>query len=201
MNYHFLFDYDGVLIHKVNFAQSLYERHGINPEKIGTFFQSHLQACLIGKADMLTLLEEHLEAFEWDKGAKKLFEALYLEDNQYNLELLDFIRNELREPFACYIATNQDAHRYQAILDEPISAELFKEVFSSSELGVAKPNILYFEKIYTYLLNQNPTLEKEQVVFIDDLKENVDAASNFGFHTFLYKKQEDFINFFNDFLF
>lgn len=198
MNYHFLFDYDGVLVHKVDFAQSLADRHGIDPEKIREFFQTYLQKCLRGEADMIALLEKHLSEYKWDKSATDLFKALYLENNQYNSALIDFIRDKLTNPFVCYIATNQDRHRYRAIASESISTELFKEVFSSSELEVAKPDISYFEKIYSSLLLQNPSLTKEEVVFIDDLQENVDSAALFGFNAHIYVNQEGFERFVED---
>lgn len=72
MKYHFLFDYDGVLVHKVDFAQSVADRYEIDPEKIRDFFRKYLQKCLRGKADMVALLEKHLAEYNWDRSATDL---------------------------------------------------------------------------------------------------------------------------------
>ena len=197
MKYHFLFDYDGVLVHKTDFAQSMAERYDVKEDAIRAFFQQHLKKCIRGQADMLLLIQENLEAFNWQGDARSFFDALYFEDNQYNTGLLDLIRLKIASDFSCDIATNQDMHRGQALREEEVVKDLFGQVFCSSELGVAKPDQGYFEQVYALLLAGDARLKKEDIVFIDDLKENVATAASFGFKTHWYKNQEGFEAFLN----
>lgn len=195
MEYYFLFDYDGVLIHKLDFAQSLADRHGLEVEKIRSFYSQYLQKCLKGELDMIDKLQDHLEDWEWKGSARRLFDAMYLENISPNVLLIQFIRENLYGHFPCHIATNQDHHRYMAITKDPLSQELFGQIFSSSELGIAKPSIEYFEKIYAMLLQEHPGLKKDQIIFVDDILENVDSAKQFGLESHQYQTQEDFERF------
>lgn len=195
MTHHFLFDYDGVLTQKIDFATSVSNKHGVEEAKLRWFFQTYLQDLLRGNGDMIALLEEHLVELNWTGSSRALFEAIYLDSHQLNGDMIELIRERLYPYFSCHIATNQDHHRFQLICKEPLRAELFDHVFSSSEFGVAKPELGYFERIYAYLLERDPDLQKDQITFIDDLQENVDAAAIFGFHAHCYKLHEDFLRF------
>lgn len=195
MKHHFLFDYDGVLTHKIDFARLVAESRGVDEAKLRWFFQTYLQDLLRGKGDMIALLETHQAELNWSGTPRALFEAIYLDHHQLNESMIELVRERLRPYFHCHIATNQDHHRYQLICQEPLREELFEQVFSSSEFGVAKPELAYFERIYAHLLEDDPSLRKDQITFIDDLQENVDAASRFGFHAHCYKMHEDFLRF------
>lgn len=195
MNYHFLFDYDGVLIQKWDYAQVMADKYGIEVQKIRQFFSQYLQKCLRGEIDMLEVLEKHLPEFGWAGTTRSFFEALYLEEVSPNVELIRFIREKLLGHFLCHIATNQDYHRYTAIAQSSLAKELFAHVFSSSELGIAKPSVGYFSKMYIHLQEHHPGISKKQIIFVDDLKENVASARQFGFESHVYQTQDAFENF------
>jgi putative hydrolase of the HAD superfamily len=51
----------------------------------------------------------------------------------------------------------------------------FEEVFTSYELGLAKPD----PKIYKILLNKH-NLKPEECIFVDNMQRNVEGAENLG---------------------
>lgn len=195
MSYHFLFDYDGVLTHKVDFAESLSGRYDIDLPAMRGFFGRHLQECLRGQADMLHLMEDYLGQIRWTGDAQSLFNAIYVEQNTHNQGMFDILRTELEGVFPCYIATNQDHHRCQTISHDPFLQPMFLEVFCSSQFGVAKPEVEYFRKIYSYLRKSHPDLQKEDIIFIDDLPQNVESARTFGLTGHWFKGNGHFRNF------
>ncbi len=66
----------------------------------------------------------------------------------------------------------------------------FEQFYLSHEIHLRKPNA----EIYNYVLNQNG-LEAEETFFIDDTKENTDAAEKLGIHCWnLQVGKEDIID-------
>lgn len=176
----FLFDYDGVLTHNKDFAQSASDRYQLNVEAIRSFFSQHLQVCLRGKKDMLQLLEGQLDDIGWTGSAQGLFDAIYKEDNLHNEDTLRLIREEILNVFPSHLATNQDSHRCRLLGQEPLIQEVFEKIYCSASIGYAKPEPGYFEHIYADLLKNEPDLQKQQLVFIDDQKDNVESAADLG---------------------
>ena len=190
--FYFLFDYDGVLIHKINFARYVAVNHGVNEEALGRFFKKYLQPCLRGEKDMIQLLGKNLEELRWNGSAKELFEAIYLHDRLYQADLLQLIEQKIHTKYDCYVATNQDRHRFDMIKGEPEIQQYFHEVFSSSELGVAKPDPEYFQRIFEELQKRHKSLTTSQLVFVDDIPENVESAESLGIHGHLFRETRAF---------
>ena len=68
----------------------------------------------------------------------------------------------------------------------------FNEFYLSHEIGLRKPNA----NIYEFVLQENNIIASESL-FIDDTKENTDAASKLGIHTWnINEKTEDITNLF-----
>jgi len=81
----------------------------------------------------------------------------------------------------CYLATNQEAHRGRHMAETLRYRDLFHGAYYSHVLGVAKPNAEYFRAILTDL-----QLAPEQILFIDDNKQNVTAAREVGLHAAVF---------------
>ncbi|WP_394938591.1 HAD family hydrolase [Psychromicrobium sp. YIM B11713] len=62
----------------------------------------------------------------------------------------------------------------------------FSQLFFSGRLGLIKPD----RQIFQYVLNELG-VSAEQVTFIDDRQENLDAAAALGFHTVLHTQGTD----------
>lgn len=66
----------------------------------------------------------------------------------------------------------------------------FDYLFFSYEIGYAKPD----RRIYQFVAEKLGVVP-EQVIFIDDLEENVSSAKEFGFVTHLFENWEKLLNF------
>ena len=189
---HLLFDYDGVLVRQRDFAGQVGQKYGVSATAIRSFFKDYLKNCLKGDGDLIDLLAANLEKIGWQGTANRLFDALYREGQIFNDALLSFIRNDLSDRYSCHLATNQEAHRWKIIKEESFVQQLFEEAFCSCDLGAVKPDISFFQEIFTRLQKVNHSLKKEEIIFIDDLWENVAAAETFGLQGHLFEQAAPF---------
>jgi len=64
-----------------------------------------------------------------------------------------------------FLATNNEAHRVQQLLNDPGFSRFLTEEVSSSRMGVVKPDANYFERVQQML----PTgVQPSEVIFWDD---------------------------------
>ena len=70
--------------------------------------------------------------------------------------------------------------------------DYFEKCFLSQRMHLAKPDV----RIYEELIKQTGILSDE-TLFIDDLKENCEAAESVGIHTFQNVKFDDWLTLFN----
>jgi putative hydrolase of the HAD superfamily len=81
----------------------------------------------------------------------------------------------------CHIASNQQAGRARHMSEVLNYRTLFTREFYSCTLGVAKPDITFFERILRAL-----NLRGDAVLFLDDRLENVEAARCAGLAAAVY---------------
>jgi putative hydrolase of the HAD superfamily len=81
----------------------------------------------------------------------------------------------------CHIASNQQAGRARHMSELLNYKTLFSREFYSCTLGVAKPDIAFFERVLHAL-----DVRANNVLFLDDRQENVDAARRAGLAAAVY---------------
>jgi len=81
----------------------------------------------------------------------------------------------------CHIASNQQAGRARHMSEVLNYRTLFTREFYSCSLGVAKPDIAFFERVLHAL-----DLRGNNVLFLDDRQENVEAARRAGLAAAVY---------------
>jgi putative hydrolase of the HAD superfamily len=81
----------------------------------------------------------------------------------------------------CHIASNQHAGRARHMSEVLNYRTLFTREFYSCSLGVAKPDIAFFERVLHAL-----DLRGDNVLFLDDRQENVEAARRAGLAAAVY---------------
>jgi putative hydrolase of the HAD superfamily len=86
--------------------------------------------------------------------------------------------------FPCYLATNQEAHRGRYMTETLGYRDMFHGEYYSHLLGIAKPNAEYFRAILVDL-----QIAPEDLLLIDDNKQNVAAARAMGLHGALFAPQ------------
>jgi putative hydrolase of the HAD superfamily len=87
----------------------------------------------------------------------------------------DLVRAVRRSGVRCYLASNQDARRARFMQENLGYPDLLDGELYSCDLGRAKPDLAYFEKVL-----ERVALSPGQVVFVDDNVANVEAARSLG---------------------
>lgn len=124
----------------------------------------------------------------------KAWNAILLDFPLYRLEFLQNISKKYR----LFLLSNTDAIHIETFEQENgISFysdfyQCFEKVYFSFEIGMRKPNV----DIFNYLLKKHE-LSAKRTLFIDDKKENTDAALSLGFQVWnLQVGQEDVVDLF-----
>ena len=105
-----------------------------------------------------------------------------LDDFELNQELLDFAAS-IKNTYPLYIFTTgiiQEDVKFKSVINS-----IFKQVFTVSEVGYAKDSKEAYVEI-AHRINVKP----EEIMFIDDEKDNVDAAKGAGLETVHYESAE-----------
>jgi FMN phosphatase YigB (HAD superfamily) len=120
--------------------------------------------------------------------------AILLDFPLYRLEFLQ----KLSKKYRLFLLSNTDSIHIETFEQETgISFysdfyQCFEKVYFSFEMGMRKPDA----EIFNYLI-QKHELSVKNTLFVDDKKENTDAAMALGFHIWnLQVGQEDVINLF-----
>lgn len=124
----------------------------------------------------------------------QLWNSLIKDFPEYRLEWLKQL--VAQKNFKLILLSNTNELHIDYIKTHVPFYEEFKACFDafylSHEIGYRKPNA----DIYEFVLNQN-NLKAEECIFIDDTKENTDAASKLGIHTWnIDETSEDIISLF-----
>ena len=96
-------------------------------------------------------------------------------------DVIEVVRVLRRAGMPCHIASNQQAGRAQHMSERLGYKALFVEEFYSCRLGLAKPDVAYFNRVLELLGHPS-----QRVLFIDDRAENVDAAKRAGLAAVVY---------------
>jgi putative hydrolase of the HAD superfamily len=159
-------------VFKVLFASGLemrYEAGQISREYLLSELESGL-ACPPGSTDGSAIIEAACDIF-WPKpDMEKL--ATHVKSAGYRMVLL----SNVNEDHFTYIK-----ERYQF-------PELFDELVLSYQVGVCKPH----ERIYRHAIAA-ARCEAHECAFIDDVQENVDAASRLGINAVTYRSTPDLV--------
>lgn len=133
---------------------------------------------LTGGVELRTVLRAH---FGPDSDA--LIDALCLNWTQIETDpdALDVVRDVRATGMRVGLATNQQRHRGSWMQRNFPYDSLFDDLFYSFEVGVAKPDPEFFAIIVERL-----EVPAREVVFIDDVPANVDAARRVGINAHLH---------------
>ncbi|MDO8429449.1 MAG: HAD-IA family hydrolase [Candidatus Daviesbacteria bacterium] len=182
-----IFDADGVLINAERFSLQLEREHGISTEKTSSFFQGIFQDCLIGQADLKEVIAKHLSEWGWDKSVDEFLNYWFKSEHKVDEELVEYIKNLKEKGLKVFVATNNERHRTEYIINEMGFGQIFDKVYGSGHIGCKKPDHQFFQHIVD---DQN--LNNDEILFWDDTEENIKAAKKFGIKAELYINLSDF---------
>ena len=100
--------------------------------------------------------------------------------DKLNLDLIDYIRSK-SETYRSFILSNAwlDA---RVLFDSIPELNIFEEIIISAEVGMAKPD----GSIFLYACDKTG-VAASQIVFVDDMEENVDAAIALGMNGIVFE--------------
>ena len=177
-------DFDGVLNRAGNAWQEVLRRDwGGDPAAlVKAVFEPDRRALLTGQDDVLDRLERWVDDTGFEGGAEDILELLFEHDNDPDRELLLMIAQLDAAGLAQVMATNSDARRARFLAVEGGWAERMDAIFASGEMGVMKPDAAFYARIEEAL-----GLAPEEILLIDDLERNTDAAEKRGWLGWQYQ--------------
>lgn len=182
-----LFDADGVMVNGERFSVALDRDYGISIETTLPFFNGPFQECLVGNADLRETVSPYLSGWGWEKGVDAFLEYWFNIEHTINEELVSYIQELRGQGILCLLATNNEKYRFKYMLDKMGFSNCFDKTYASAHLGSKKPNHDFFQKICSELSDVN----KDEILFIDDDKDNIDSAKIFGINSVLYTSVGD----------
>jgi FMN phosphatase YigB (HAD superfamily) len=147
----------------------------------------------ISEEDFLLGFQKNIPNASIDE-ISKAWNAILLDFPLYRLEFLQMLSKKYR----LFLLSNTDAIHIETFEQKTGSSfysdfyQCFEKVYFSFEIGMRKPN----PEVYNFVLDQNG-LQAKHTLFIDDKKENTDAALALGFPVWnLQVGEEDVVDLF-----
>lgn len=155
------------------------------------------------KTDPRYIYFERVSA-KWDLGefsVEQFYEALskitgqevgvlkrtFYDKAEYSQEIIDLIK-KLKKTYKIIIFTNNFSYNLEKYFEKLGLANLFDHLIISSEHKVIKPNPVFYQKML-----ETVQLKPEEILFIDDTQDNVDAGNKLGIKSFLYRNSQTLI--------
>jgi putative hydrolase of the HAD superfamily len=187
-----LLDIDGVLQFKhPDLEPRLIEQYGITTDFLqfqrDLFSDRRYSDTLIGEASFVDLLASKFAATGITADATEFTQQWLMGETNRNNELMDFTAS-LQTTRVC-LATNQEPMRGGHIRKLYQTHGHIERIYISHELGFRKPDLRYFSAI----VNDMKTTP-DQMVFVDDFKTNVDAASRAGIRSVHFQSTKQVIS-------
>lgn len=173
------FDFGGVLMRTVDPSprQRLAEALGLPLETlVGVIFESEsARQASLGQIRV----EEHwqwvMQALNLPPQEAESIATAFFQGDEIDVELVNFIRS-LRPAYRTAMISNAWSDLRDFITRQKI-ADAFDEIVVSAEVGIMKPD----PRIY-HLALQRLGIAPQEAVFVDDFRENVEAARAIGMH-------------------
>lgn len=181
----YLFDVDGVFLKTEGTFSNRYEKQVGKPNLLKDFFEGVFNECLVGDADLKEEVEKHLKDWGWEKDVDDFLKLWFEEGVSINEEVEQIIIELRKHNLPCCFVTNQEKYRTNYLKETFPLFSLMNRVFASSDLGVKKPDPLFYQKVLDEM-DYNGSLE--DVFYVDDDEKNIAVGKDFGFATLLYKK-------------
>lgn len=176
-----LCDTDGMLVTAPMWSYQLERQYNIPREQLSAFFKEKFPACLIGQADLRVEVEPYLSQWGWSGTVDELLAYWFKAEHEVDESLIDYLQRLRAQGYGCYLGTNQEQYRTAYMKNEMSFAQLFDTIYASCELGVRKPDPLFYQKILNDL-----DIPADQLLVWDNEQKNVDGALSVGCPAELY---------------
>lgn len=161
---------------------------GIDPVRLQQyFFEPHWHRIEIGEADLFDVLREAWPRVETDATPESFVAYWFAQDSRLNVELLPAVDDWRASGGRAFLATVQEHHRARYLWTTLGLSTRFDGMLYSAALGAKKPQPDFFARAMERL----PVQSADEVVLLDDLPLNVEAARRFGWRAYLYTAPGD----------
>lgn len=195
---HIVFDFGGVILDldglTTGYPDDLSIIFNLPLENTKEIWNNNKTLVLIGKESpkhfLTRIKSEYKLNFDIDKSLKFWEKRNYISKNRIDWELIEIIE-KLKSSYKIYMLTDQiDLDNGSKDWINEINQN-FHLILRSYEQGFRKPSPESFSNL---LLKINAINEPETVVFIDDNKDNIEAAQKVHIHGILYTfKNHEFL--------
>jgi putative hydrolase of the HAD superfamily len=187
-----LWDADGVVLKPRDkyFSDRLREDYGLDvPQyKILPFFTNEYKQIVIGKANIKDELQKYISDWGWQDTVEELLQYWFSYENKINQDILNLVASLRQAGTKCYIASDHSKYRADDLMKNVSMNQYFDGGLFSCDLGTTKDKPEFFSKI-THQLKLKP----EQILFIDDEQENIDAAHQAGIRARFFRSVRSLI--------
>jgi putative hydrolase of the HAD superfamily len=119
---------------------------------------------------------------------RSAFEDAFWAGDQLDLTLIDFL-GSLRPAYRTGLLSNAWMGTRQMLFERYACRNVFDISVFSYEVGLAKPDRAFYELILTRL-----GVRAEAAVFLDDNRQNIEAATQLGIHAIHFHNREQALN-------
>ena len=176
-----IFGVDGVLVHPMVLSRVLARDHGLTIEDTAGFFEGPFKRCLCGEADLKAELPRYLKERGWPNSLEDFLGRWLEADSEVNREMLDLATRARQNGKLCYIASTQERYRASYLEKELGFGSMFDGLFFSCRVGCQKPEPEFYE-----VVSNEVGFEPGELLFFDDVHENVTAARAAGWNAEAY---------------
>jgi epoxide hydrolase-like predicted phosphatase len=185
-----IWDLGGVLLrtHDHSHRERWEQKLGLAPRELEriVFGCDTSRQAFIGRAEVEDIWQAVADQLGVSEKDRAQLEQDFWSGDQIEYGLVSFIR-KLRPAYKTGLISNA-WNPLRSLMEEWEIADAFDHLTISAEIGIAKPD----PRIYAHSLEALQVLP-HQAIFVDDFKENIAAARQFGLHPVHFKDPEQAI--------
>jgi len=180
-----IFDLNGVFIKSPKLSDRFKEHFNIPEKDFLTMLKGIMSKVRLPKAnDIFSYWKPYLLKWELDLS-KKDFLDFWFSVEKEDKEMINFARKLKKKGLKIFILSNNFAERTNYYSQNFHFFNIFDKVYYSWQTGFVKPDV----RAYKNILKDN-NLKSEEVVYVDDSKENIESASRLGIKGILFENLE-----------
>lgn len=183
-------DVDGVLVDGrpgdgLHWNTSVEEEFGFTADTLHQqFFAPHWEDIVLGHTGLMEPLTVALQQFAPHVSPAKFVSYWFERDSRLVAPLLATLSVARSSGIRVYLATNQEHLRAAYLMETMGLAEHVDGIFYSARLGAKKPDPEFFAKVQAAV-----GLAGDELLLIDDSRQNVEAAQKAGWRGLHWTKQ------------
>jgi putative hydrolase of the HAD superfamily len=182
-------DVDGVLVDGRpedgrHWQTSMEEDLGFTPDALHEqFFAPYWENIVLGRAGLMEHLTTALQKIAPHVNPAQFVSYWFERDSRLVTPFLAELSLARSARIRVYLATNQEHLRAAYLMEKLGLAEHVDGIFYSARLGAKKPDVEFFAKVHAAV-----GLRGEEILLVDDSRQNVEAALEAGWQAFHWTK-------------